>query len=138
MPQINAYLNFNGNCAEAMRFYQQTFGGTLRQMTQGESPMADQLPPGDKQRILHAHLEFEGNVLMAADCMSGMPYNGMHGFGLALNLADAAAAQPLFEALAAGGKITLPLQKTFWAETFGMLTDRYGAHWMVNAGAIQP
>jgi PhnB protein len=136
MPQLNAYLNFNGNCAEAMRFYEKTFGGTLRLMTQGESPMAAQLPPGDAQRVLHAHLEFEGNVLMAADCMSSMPYNGMHGFGIALNTPTAAAAQQLFDALGAGGKVTMPLQKTFWAEAFGMLTDRYGTHWLVNGGGI--
>lgn len=134
MPQLNAYLNFDGNCAEAMRFYQQVFGGKLYLMTQGESPMAAQLPKEGAGRILHATLEFDGNTLMAADTMIGMPYSGMHGFGLALGVADAAAAQKLFEALAPGGKIGMPLQKTFWAEAFGMLTDRYGTPWMVNGG----
>jgi PhnB protein len=138
VPQLNAYLNFDGHCAEAMRFYQQTFGGTLDLMTQGGSPMAAQLPKDSAGRILHARLSFDGNVLMGADTMSGMPYNGMHGFGLALNLPDPAAAQKAFAALSQGGKVTMPLQQTFWAEAFGMLTDRYGTHWLINGGAANP
>lgn len=134
MPQLSAYLHFDDNCAEAMRFYEQVFGGSLNLMTQGESPLADQLPRSGAGRILHARLEFDGNELMAADTMIGMPYSGMHGFGLALGVADAAAAQKLFEALRQGGEVSMPLQKTFWAEAFGMLTDRYGTPWMVNGG----
>lgn len=134
MPQLNAYLNFDGNCAEAMRFYEKVFGGQLSLMTGADSPMAAQLPKEAAGRIIHARLEFDGNTLMASDTMMGMPYNGMHGFGLALGVSGPAQAQKLFEALSPGGKVTMPLQKTFWAEAFGMLTDRFGTHWMVNGG----
>lgn len=138
MPQLNAYLNFDGNCAEAMRFYEKTLGGKLDLMTFGQSPMAAQTPPGSADRIIHARLQFDGGVLMASDTMPGMPYTGMHGFGLAVGAATAAEARQLFDALAQGGKVSMPLQQTFWAEAFGMVTDRYGTPWLVNGGPTMP
>lgn len=138
MTQLNAYLNFDGNCADAMRFYQRTLGGQLDLMSFGQSPMADQTPPGSADRIIHARLAFDGGVLMASDTMPGMPYNGMHGFGLALSVPAASGARKLFEMLAEGGKVGMPLQKTFWAEAFGMVTDRYGTPWLVNGGLTEP
>jgi PhnB protein len=133
MPQIDAYLTFDGNCAEAMRFYERTLGGKLETlMTNAESPMADQAPPGSADRILHARLVIEGRALMASDSMPGQPYEGMHGFALSLNYADLAQARRVFDALSAGGRVTMPLQKVFWADAFGMLVDRFGTPWMVN------
>lgn len=135
MPQIDAYLTFDGNCAEAMRFYERTLGAKLEMMmTNAESPMRDQVPPGSADRIMHASLAIGDRKLMASDSMVGQPYEGMKGFSLSLSYPGVAEARPVFDALAAGGKVTMPLQKTFWAEGFGMLVDRFGTPWMFNAG----
>ena len=133
MPQLDAYLTFNGNCADAMRFYERTLGGKLEMMmTHAESPMAAQTPPGSADRIMHARLVIDGRILMASDSMVGHPYEGMKGFSLSLVYPTVTDAQRAFDALAEGGRVTMPLQKTFWAEAFGMLVDRFGTPWMVN------
>ena len=134
MHQLDVYLFFDGSCADAMRFYERTLGGKLSLMTHAESPMAAQTPPGSANRILHARLELDGHVLMASDSMVGHPYEGMKGFSLSLTYPTAADAQKVFDALVQGGKVTMPMQKTFWAEGFGMLVDRFGTPWMVNGG----
>jgi len=133
MAQLNAYLTFDGNCADAMRFYERTLGGKLDLMTMGDSPMAAQTPPGSADRIMHARLAFDGGTLMASDAMAGDHYGGMKGFSLSLNYPKGGdEAKRVFDALAEGGKVTMPLDKTFWAEAFGMLVDRFGTPWMVN------
>ena len=133
MPQLNAYLTFDGTCADAMRFYERSLGGKLAVlMTHAESPMAAQTPPGSADRIMHARLELDGGVLMASDSMVGHPYKGVHGFSLSLVYPTAAEARKVFDALATGGRVTMPLQKIFWAEAFGMLVDRFGTPWMIN------
>jgi PhnB protein len=134
MLQLNTYLFFDGNCADAMRFYERTLGGKLQLMTHGDSPMAAQTPPGSADRIMHARLELDGRLLMASDWMVGQPYEGMKGFSLSLIYSTVAEAQRMFAALAEGGQITMPIAKTFWAEAFGMLVDRFGTRWMVNGG----
>ncbi len=139
MPMLNAYLGFDGNCAEAMRFYERVLGGKLEVlMTCGESPMRDQVPPGNENRVMHARLVIDQAVLMAGDSMIGRgePYQGMKGFSMTLSYPDPQEAAKVFEALGVGGKVTMPLTKTFWAETFGMLTDRFGTPWIVNGGLI--
>ena len=133
MPILDAYLTFDGNCAEAMRFYERTLGGKIdMMMTLGESPMAAQTPPESANRIMHASLMLDERRLMASDAMLGQPYEGMKGFSLSLNYKTAAEAKPIFEALAAGGRVTMALQKTFWSDAFGMLVDRFGTPWMFN------
>jgi len=132
MPAINPYLIFNGNCAEAMHFYERTVGGRLQMMTHAESPIADQTPPGSADGILHARLDFDGGVLMASDGMVSDSYNGMHGFSVSVIYPTAAVAKRVFDALAKGGKVIMPLDKAFWSEAFGMLVDRFGTPWMIN------
>jgi PhnB protein len=133
MPQLDAYLFFDGNCAEAMRFYERTLGGKIEMMmTHGESPMRDQTPPGSADRILHASLSLDGRMLMASDAMVGTPYEGMKNFSLSLLYPTVAEARRVFDALAEGGQVRMPMEKTFWAEIFGMLVDRYGTPWMVS------
>jgi PhnB protein len=134
MLQLDNYLFFDGNCADAMRFYERTLGGKLQLMTHGDSPMAAQTPPGSANRIMHARLELDGRFLMASDSMVGQPYEGMKGFSLSLIYPTVAEAQRIFAALADGGQVTMPIAKTFWAEAFGMLVDRFGTPWMVNGG----
>lgn len=132
MSQLDAYLIFDGNCAEAMSFYERTLGGRLRMTTHGESPAATHMPPGSADRILHARLELDNRVLMASDSMAGQPVGPMRGFALSLVYPTVPEARRVFEALAEGGKVTMPFEKTFWAEGFGMLADRFGTPWMVN------
>jgi len=134
MHQLNAYLFFDGTCADAMRFYERTLGGKLTLMTHAESPMAAQTPPGSADRIMHARLDFDGGMLMASDSMAGQTYEGMKGFSLSLIYPTAAEARRMFDTLAQGGQVTMPMDKTFWAEAFGMLVDRFGTPWMVNGG----
>jgi len=132
MPTLDAYLFFNGNCAEAIRFYERTLGGKLEMMTHAQSPIAGETPPGSADRIMHARLDLDGRSLMASDSMAGQPYGGMKGFSLSLTYPTASEAKRIFDALAEGGNVTMPLQKTFWAEAFGMLVDRFGTSWMLN------
>jgi PhnB protein len=133
MPQLDSYLFFDGNCAEAMRFYERALGGKLEiLMTHAQSPAAAQTPPGSANRIMHARLVIDGRALMASDAMVGERYEGMKNFSLSLVYGTVAEAKRVFEVLAEGGKIKMPMQKTFWAEAFGMLVDRFGTPWMVN------
>ncbi|MFM9927117.1 VOC family protein [Variovorax sp. H27-G14] len=135
MSPIHAYLTFDGNAAEAMRFYEKTLGGTLHtMMTMAQAPGAEQFPPGAADRIMHAALTYGDGMLMASDTMPGQPYEGMKGFGVALTLDTVAEGQRVFDAFADGGKVTMPFGKTFWVEVFGMVTDRFGTPWLVNGG----
>jgi len=137
MPQLNTYLIFDGNCAKAMRFYERTLGGKLEMMTHAESPMAEQTPPGSADRIMHARLVLDdGSILMASDAMAGPAYEGMKGFSLSVVYPTVAEAQKVFDALAEGSEVRMPLQKVFWSEAFGMLVDRFGTSWMVNGGMV--
>ncbi len=133
MGDLNAFLIFNGNCAEAMRFYERTLGGKLEAlMTHAQSPEADQTPPGQADKIIYSRLAIDRGVLMGMDAPASKPYEGMKGFLLSLAYPTAGEAKGVFDALAKGGKVTMPLQKTFYAETFGMLADRFGTPWMIS------
>lgn len=134
MPALNAYLIFDGNCADAMRFYERTLGGKLDLTTHAESPAAAETPAGNADRILHARLVMDDGVLMASDGLAGETYDGMKGFSLALIYPTAAEGERVFDALGKGGNVVMPFGKTFWAEGFGMLVDRFGTPWMINAG----
>lgn len=135
MPQLNAYLNFDGNCAEAMRFYAEVLGAKLEALlTYGQAPMEMQMPPGSENLVMHAYLVHPDFSLMAGDATAGMPYEGIKGVSMTLNYDTPAEAQRVFAALAEGGTVTMPCGPSFWAESFGMLTDRYGVPWIVNGG----
>lgn len=137
MPQLNAYISFNGNCAEAMRFYETALDGKLEaMMLNSQSPMAGQLPPGSADLVMHSCLALDGGVLMAGDAMPGCggAYEGMKGFSLTLTYPDASQARDIFARLSEGGKVTMPVESTFWADAFGMLVDRYGTPWIINGG----
>ncbi len=138
MFQIDSYLFFDGTCADAMHFYQQTLGGEIEMMmTHGQSPMKDQMPEGSEDRILHASLRIGSMRLLASDSMVGQPYEGMKNFALSLSYPTADEAKLAFDRLAVGGKVTMPLTDTFWTEAFGMLTDRFGTPWMLSGGAAK-
>ena len=138
MTQLDPYLFFDGTCAEAMRFYERTLGGRIEMMmTHADSPTPEQIPPGMRDRIMHARIVFgdRERVLMASDWMIGQPYDKMSGFALSFNCPTAADAKRVFDAMAQGGRVTMPLQKTFWAESFGMLVDKFGTPWMIGCEA---
>ena len=136
MPQLNAYISFNGNCAEAMQFYETALDGRLEAMMKNsQSPIASQLPPGSADLVMHAKLVLDNGVLMAGDAMAGCSvYEGMKGFSLALTYDDASQARDVFARLAEGGKVTMPMESSFWADAFGMLVDRFGTPWIINGG----
>lgn len=129
---IHAYLIFDGNCAEAFRFYQQVFGGELLVMPFGESPVCDEVPVEHRERTMHASLSVGGQLLMGSDCMPGDAYDGIKGCHISIQAEDLAHAERLYQALTVGGSVQMELQATFWAERFAMLTDRFGVPWMIN------
>ncbi len=134
---ISTYLTFDGTARDAFSFYQQVLGGTLEMMTFAQAPDAEQFPAEYRERIMHACLNLGEGVLMASDTLpgdtcGGEPYAGIKGCSISLNPASVAEGERLFAELAAGGTVIMPLEKTFWAERFGMLTDRFGVSWMVN------
>jgi PhnB protein len=130
--QLNPHLDFNGHCQAAFKFYQQCLGGDIQaMMTWGDSPMADQVPPEWRDRIIHATLIVGETTLMGADAPPDR-YEEPRGFAVAIQVNDPADAERIFAALSEDGTVTMPLQQTFWTVRFGMLVDRFGIPWMVN------
>ncbi len=129
--RINPYLSFDGRCREAFEFYARTFGGSIDMiMTQGESPIADQLPPESRNAVMHAQMHVGDQVLMGGDAPPGSAKPS--GFCVTLNVDDVAEAERLYAALADGGTAVMPIAETFWAKRFGIAHDRYGTPWMIN------
>ncbi|CAN5552727.1 VOC family protein [soil metagenome] len=139
MTQAIAYLNFDGTCAEAMRFYEQALGAKIAiLMTGAESPVAASMPREFANRIMHARLILPGgSTLMAGDNPPHMPYEGIKGVSIALDYETVEEAEKVFNALAVGGRVTMPMAPAFWAEKFGMLIDKFGLPWIVN-GVMLP
>jgi PhnB protein len=137
MPQPIPYLSFNGNCTEAMRFYEAKFSAKLEAlMSYGDIPDMP-VPPEAKHLIMHAYLTWpDGGALMAGDCPPHMTYEPMKGIMLALTYKTVEEATSIFNALAQDGQITMPLAPTSWAQTFGMVTDKFGLNWGINGAEI--
>lgn len=136
MTQLNAYLSFDGNCAEAMRFYERVLRGKLEALlTNAQTPAAEHAPPGNEDRIMHAYLVFDGCSIMAGDALVGRLYEGMKGFSMTLSYPEVADAERVFNELSEGGRVTMAFGPTFWAERFGMVVDRFGTPWIVNGGS---
>lgn len=130
--ELDPYLMFNGNCAEAFQTYAKIFNGQVTMMmTFGESPEVDKIEPHWRDKIMHAHLVFGPNVLMASDAPPQYRED-MQGVSLSLKVDSAAEAERLYDALSDGGSVQMPLGETFWAHRFAMLTDRFGIRWMIN------
>ena len=130
-PRIS--LAFNGECDAAFTLYRQCLGGTVTRLTWGDSPMAVQAPVEWRDKILHATLTVGGTALSGGDVLPGQ-YERPQGFQLQLNLDDAGAAERIFTQLADGGRVTVALQQTFWAQRFGEVVDRFGIPWGINCG----
>jgi PhnB protein len=129
--QIEPYLSFNGECEEALGYYEKVLGAkTTFKMRYKEAPEMPG-PPETAEKIMHASFEVEGSKLMAADAPAKF-YTKPGGITISIGLKDAARAEQIFNALAAGGEVKMALQKTFWASAFGMLIDKFGIPWMIN------
>ena len=132
--RLNPYLIFNGQCEAAFKFYEKCLGGKIEMMmTHGDSPLAEQTPPGWRKKILHATLTVGDHVLSGGDAPPGQ-YQKPQGFEVQLNVDAAAEAERIFDALADKGVVQMALQETFWALRFGMLVDQFGTPWMINCG----
>jgi PhnB protein len=131
--KISPYLIFNGDCRAAFTFYQQCLQAQLEaMMTFGETPAAEHVPKEHHNLIIHTCLKVGDQMLMASDTTPDRPTPGMSGCSISLNVDGIAEAERVFNALAEGGKVEMPLQATFWAARFGMLVDRFGVAWMIN------
>ena len=130
--ELTPYLLFNGNCAEAFKFYEQTLGGKIEAiMNFAGSPAAEHAPPEWGEKIMHATITIGDNKLMGSDAPPGN-YQQPQGLSVSISVNDRDKAEQIFNALAQDGKTTMPFQKTFWAAGFGMCVDRFGIPWMVN------
>ena len=135
---IQPYLFFDGCCEEAVEFYTQALGAEVTMLMRfkdsPEPPPPDMIPPGSEDKIMHTSLRIGETTVMASDgrCQ-GQP--SFQGFSLSLTVPNAAEADRLFAALADGGQVQMPLDKTFWSPRFGMIVDRFGVSWMINVAA---
>ena len=131
MKAIVTYLNFNGNCREAMKFYQRCLGGELSIVPFSEAP--GDFPKEAKDRVMHARVTKDGTtLLMASDTMPGSNFVQGTNFSISIDCQSAEETDRLFNAFSENGKITMPLQDAFWGARFGILRDQFGINWMFN------
>lgn len=146
---VTPYLSFNGSTREAFAFYEKALGAKIEVMLRYAdmpAPPAGAQPPGEGcggeappagDGIMHASLLLpDGAKVFAGDVPPGMPFDGIKGIMLALQYDTIDQAHSVFAALSQGGQVTMPMGPTFWAKTFGMLTDRFGVSWAVNGEPI--
>jgi PhnB protein len=129
--QVQPYLFFDGSCEEAVEFYRSKLGARVEMLMRfKDSPEPGQNPPGAENKVMHTSFQIGDTTVMASDgrCL-GQP--SFQGFALSLTARDDADAQRLFSALSEGGQVQMPLGKTFFSSSFGMVADRFGVCWMV-------
>lgn len=131
--ELEPYLHFSGQCEEALNFYAGVFGGEIASISRFEgSPMGKDVPPDYQQKVMHANFKSPTVKFMGSDGMpGGNPERGSR-VSLSLGGNDVAEGERIFNALAAGGTVSMPYQDTFWGAKFGMVTDKFGIDWMVN------
>lgn len=137
MATTNTYLNFNGNCEEAFNFYKSVFGGEFNYMGRFSDMPDDgqnKIPESDKNKIMHVSLPIGTSTLMGSDTGGEWAPSFIQGnnFSISINADTREEADRLFNGLAEGGNITMPLDNTFWGDYFGMLTDKFGVNWMMS------
>lgn len=132
MKTIHAYLTFNGNCREAMMFYQKCLGGKLLFQTVGESSVSEKMPKKMKDCILHSTLSDGALLLMGSDMVSGNGLIKGNSVSLTLHCGSEKEIRSCYKKLSAGGQATHPLELTVWGALFGTLEDKYGNAWMLN------
>lgn len=133
--QVNPYLFFNGNCEEALKYYEKVLNARIEAMMPYADGPADMPTPAEwKNKIMHARVTIDGEVLMASDAYPGN-FNQPQGFAVSLQVEDPGDAALRFRALSDGGTVTMPFAKTFFSKGFGMCIDKFGTPWMVNSPA---
>jgi PhnB protein len=133
MNTFTPYLTLDGNCREAMTFYQGCFGGELYTMTFGEANAGGPDSPESKDRLIHARLSGDNIAIMASDTMPGMQYDAGNNVSLSLGCNSNDEVDRLYAALSnGGGKGTMPPADQFWGSYFAMVTDKFGFHWMLG------
>ncbi len=136
MVTINPYLNFLGNTEEAFNFYKSVFGGEFATLQRFKDvPGTENIPEADKNKIMHVSLPLGNNcVLMATDALesAGHKIEIGNNINLSINVESEAEADRVFNGLSAGGKVEMPMEKTFWGAYFGMFEDKFGIKWMIN------
>ncbi len=136
---IQPYLFFGGRCEEALDFYKSALGAEVQMLMRYSDcpdPMPEgRLPAGYESKVMHASFKVGSSVILASDGCGGDESKGFRAFSLSLALPTEAEANLAFNALAAGGEVTMPLAKTFWSPCFGMLQDKFGMGWMVAVEA---
>jgi PhnB protein len=132
--KLNPHLAFNGQCEAAFKFYEKCLNGKITvMMTYGDSPMAEQMPPAWRGKIVHATVTL-GDYRLTGGDVPPESYQKPQGFSVLMNVDDATEADRIFTALAEEGVVEMPIQKTFWALRFGMLVDQFGTPWLIQCG----
>jgi PhnB protein len=136
MASINPYLTFAGSCEEAFNFYKSVFGGEFPYVGRfKDMPSENPIPESEGNKIMHISLPIiKETTLMGSDSSEAFGHVTVVGnnFSISINAENEDEAKRLFDGLSAGGKVTMPLNKTFWGALFGMFTDKFGIQWMVN------
>ncbi len=136
---VQTYLFFSGNCEQAVEFYKKALGAEVEMMMRyKDSPEPippGRLAPGWENKVMHCSFRIGQSVVMASDGC-GTEKGGFEGFSMSISVKTEAEADQAFAALADGGKVTMPLMKTFWCPRFGMLQDRFGVEWMVGVAPV--
>jgi PhnB protein len=131
------YIARGGDAKQMLEFYHEVLGGEIHLSNYGENPGG--APEGHEEQILHGRVDATGITIMAADAPPNMPKPGNESnVSLSLVGEEEDRLKKVFEALSKGGNITMPLEKQFWGDTFGMVDDKFGTHWMVNIGSTKP
>ncbi len=130
-PALQPYLFFEGRCEEAIQFYQQAVGAEVTMLMRfKDSPDKTMCPPGNENKVMHANIKIGQSILLASDGRCEHQAN-FQGFALSLTVSNEAEAEKLFAKLGAGGKVLMPLTKTFFSPRFGMVADKFGVAWMI-------
>jgi len=139
MTTANVYLNFNGNCRDAFKFYQEAFGGEFQDVSPfADMPPQEGMPPiadEDKDKLMHISLPLsENSVLMGCDMIDGFgpPHQPGNNFAISLGPSTKEEADKIFKSLSHEGEVTMPMEDTFWGSYFGSLTDKFGISRMIN------
>ncbi|MDN3687659.1 VOC family protein [Cyclobacterium jeungdonense] len=138
MKTINPYLGFDGNCREAMTFYQTCFGGALTFQTIGESPMASQCPTGKEGHILHSSLTGDNFLFMATDMTPPDGFKSGSEVSLAISFDSESDIRKVYELLSKQGNVLDDLKESLWGSLFGVVQDRFGKVWMLDFEKKQP
>ncbi|TAM75746.1 VOC family protein [bacterium] len=132
--QLQPYIFFYGRCEEALEFYKSVLGGSFEMMRHGDSPMADQVSPEFRNKVMHASFKAGDAAFMASDGASAKSIDPEAGnISVSLTATDRVEGERVFNALSQGGNVKVPFDDAFWGGKFGMLDDRFGIEWMITA-----